>query len=331
MPVIVSLEVHCSKEQQEIMVEIMNETWAQFLVQASPEECKHLPSPSELKKKILVKVKYVPPQTVMKEVAKSSTASRSRRARSSSTSSSSEDQDAPVGEEKNKNKKSAITQALSALGIYTRSYHFKTLGAPESSVPTHVFSLSEDKFAEVHQKEGDLLFLHNKHFLMRAFPSGMRVASSNLDPSRFWRRGVQIVALNWQKRDRGMMLNEAMFADSQGWVLKPKSYRGHAPGIAQDSSSTTSSQGGLSVSVRIFSGQKIALPIGETSSNGFHPYVKCELHVERLNDHPENGRSDPDKCKQRTKTAKGCNPDFQAEEISFPLAYDVIQGLAFLR
>jgi hypothetical protein len=57
---------------------------------------------------------------------------------------------------------------------------------------------------------------------MRTYPSGLRVNSSNLDPTVFWRKGIQIVALNWQNWDEGMMLNEAMFAGTSGYVLKPE-------------------------------------------------------------------------------------------------------------
>lgn len=313
------------------MVEIINEMWAQFLIRPSAEECYHLPSPMDLKRKILVKVKYMPPEAVKKKAAKSSAPPSLRRGRSSSSSSLSENQDIPAGEEKKK-KKSAITEALSALGIYTRSYHFKSLKAPESSVPTHVFSLSENKFAEVHEKEGDLLFTHNKHYLMRAFPSGMRVASSNLDPSSFWRKGVQIVALNWQKRDKGMMLNEAMFADSNGWVLKPKSLRGQVSGNAECPPGKATDKSCLSVSLRIFAGQKIPLPIGDSKSSGFRPYIKCELHVERSDSPAKNGGGDKENYyKQRTQTAKGCDPDFHAEDLVFPPAYGAVEELSFLR
>jgi hypothetical protein len=37
----------------------------------------------------------------------------------------------------------------------------------------------------------------------------------------FWRNGSQIASLNWQNYDRGMQINEAMFAGSEGWILKP--------------------------------------------------------------------------------------------------------------
>ena len=338
LPVIVSLEVHCSKEQQEIMVEIINEMWAQYLVRPSAEECKRLPSPIDLKRKILVKVKYVPPEAVIKKATKSTAPVQLKRSKSSS-SSLSENQDITVGEEKKKG--SAIIAALSALGVYTRSYHFKSLDTPESSVPTHIFSLSESKFAEVHGKEPDSLLDHNRNFLMRAFPSGRRIASSNLDPSSFWRRGVQIVALNWQKYDKGMMLNQAMFADSAGWILKPNGFRGQSSENLDSSPYQAQENQSLTISVTIFAGQNIPLPLGDTKSTDFHPYVKCELHIERFEqptivgprvEAKKNSCGDKETSyKQKTNIAKGCNPDFKAEKLDFPTTNCVIQNLSFLR
>jgi phosphatidylinositol phospholipase C delta len=49
--------------------------------------------------------------------------------------------------------------------------------------------------------------------------------SSNLDPSKFWRSGSQVVSLNWQKYDKGVQMNEGLFVGTHGWVLKPEHMR----------------------------------------------------------------------------------------------------------
>jgi hypothetical protein len=203
-PLIASLEVHCSAAQQETMVAIMLETWGDFLLPEPKEDAKHLPSPAELRGKILVKVKYAPPEG----------------------GSPVDGDEAPLPGDataaKKQTKPSKIIQALSKLGIYTRGVSFKSLTQPEAAMPTHIFSLSEGDVKEVHEKSARELFEHNRRFLMRTYPSGLRVNSSNLDPTVFWRKGIQIVALNWQNWDEGMMLNEAMFAGTSGYVLKPE-------------------------------------------------------------------------------------------------------------
>lgn len=199
-PLIVSLETHCSPEQQMTMVAIMKETWAGLLLPEPEEDAKHLPSPAELRGKILVKVKYAPPE--------------------GGSPTPEADEAAPPGEKKKKPSK--IIQALSRLGIYLRGVSFKSLTQPEATMPAHIFSLSENGVMEVHEKNARELFDHNRRYLMRAYPSGLRIRSSNLDPVVFWRKGIQIVALNWQNWDEGMMLNEGMFAGTSGYVLKPE-------------------------------------------------------------------------------------------------------------
>ena len=171
----------------------MEQCWKGLLVIVQTDDLKVLPSPGELKHKILVKAKASPvkaPAAAI-ELVKSHT--------HDSESESEEETKTPC--EKPKAKKSKTIPALSEMAKYTRGYHFKSLTSSEATMPTHVFSLSESKVMGVHQSDGPTLFSHNKNYLMRAFPSGKRVSSSNLDPTFFWRKGVQMVALNWQRFD----------------------------------------------------------------------------------------------------------------------------------
>lgn len=339
LPVIVSLEVHCSSEQQEIMVEIIEKSWKGMLVPIPSEPCRSLPSPEELRGKILVKVKYANPEAAKRNAVKASTPKLQRERSTSSGSPDSENQNAVIGDEKKK-KKTSIIESLSALGVYTRSYHFKSLTTPEALEPTHVFSLSEKKLMEVHESHGPTLFSHNRNFLMRAFPSGMRVSSSNLDPSVFWRKGVQMVALNWQKYDEGMMLNQGMFAGSRGWVLKPNGYRGTTTarmrGLSHESQADAITHRTLSLTVEIIAGQDIPLPIGDKRPSGFHPYVKCELHVEKPEERSgapikKEGKSKEGEYKMVTKTSKGVEPVFGGERMEFRQIPGVVNELSFLR
>jgi hypothetical protein len=188
---------------------------------------------------------------------------------------------------------------------------------------------------ETHRHE---LFAHNRDFFMRAFPSGMRVTSSNLDPTFYWRQGIQMVALNWQRWDKGMMLNEGMFAGEKGWVLKPEGYRGtlgSSKGSARSAESPMILQT-LSLTIELFAGQNVPLPIGDDSAKHFHPYVKCELHVEKPDErlHSPIERKDSkkdEKYKKRSKTSKGADPDFYGERLHFEDIPGVVEELSFVR
>lgn len=336
LPIIVSLEVHAGREQQEVMVEIIEEIWKGLLVRPLSSVCEQLPSPGELRRKILIKVKYVAPEKVTAQMSTPSL----RRKKSASSSSSSDDQGP---DDAKKAKKSSIIEALSALGVYTRSYHFKDLSSPEATAPCHVFSLSEKKFMDVHETVGPTLFSHNRNYLMRAFPSGTRVSSSNLDPAVFWRSGVQIVALNWQKYDAGTMLNEGMFAGSSGWVLKPKEYRGQQHGqnaiVSNESQGDAIAHKTLFLSIEILAAQNLPLPIGDDKPDGFRPYVKCELHVEKPEERTTapiegGGKSKDGEYKTKTKSSRGIHPDFggqRVERVEFLNVSGVVEELSFVR
>ncbi|KAF2682859.1 PLC-like phosphodiesterase [Lentithecium fluviatile CBS 122367] len=341
LPLIVSLEVHTSPEQQEIMVEIMTEYWKGMLVDlpidpSEPSETLKLPTLKELENKILVKVKRATakpapadakPTTLQAPAQLTKSASRES-VRSDTTSSS----DNGAGD-KPPAPKPKVIEALSKLGVYFGGYHYKGLDCPEANVPTHVFSLSEKTLMEVHETNPTALFKHNKNFFMRAYPKGLRLNSSNLNPSIFWRQGVQIVALNWQRWDGGMMQNEAMFAGTPGWVLKPEGYRSTSAGLTQKDAVARHN---LDLSIEFFAGQDIPMPPEEDDPKDFKPFVKVELHVEKPEERegeaiPGGGRSNKGNYKMKTKTQRTPNPDFAREIIKFQGIKGVTEELTFVR
>ncbi|CAP85946.1 Pc20g06170 [Penicillium rubens Wisconsin 54-1255] len=314
LPLVVSLEVHASLEQQQTMVDIMLEVWKGLLVEASPDEGK-LPPLANLKRKILIKSKCVP---------------------------FSGEEEKPEGEDLTPQKSddksgqqapkpSKILDALAKLAVYTRAYKFSHFDQPEAKVPLHVFSLSEKAARETHANQRDALFEHNRTSLMRIYPYAFRVNSSNLDPTFYWRRGAQLVALNWQNTDKGMMLNHGMFVGSHGWRLKPSGYR------SSNSPTEIIERRNLTLSIEIYAAQDLSLPPGDHSERGFKPYVNCQLHVEEpgsdVSLDQDDGSSDAEKSSYRrcTKSSSGRNPDFKGQKLEFPTVTGIIEELSFLR
>ena len=151
---------------------------------------------------------------------------------------------------------------------------------------------------------------------------------------------MQIVALNWQKWDEGMMLNEGMFAGSGGWVLKPQGYRSYPTDpvtvISDESQADAIAHQTLTLSIEVFAGQGLPLPIGDTKPNSFQPYVKCELHVEKPEERSDapiegDGRSKRGEHKRCTKSRRGVEPDFGGEKLEFLEIPQVVEELSFLR
>ncbi|KAF4999447.1 hypothetical protein FGRMN_2469 [Fusarium graminum] len=319
LPVIVSLEVHCNPDQQLAMVRIMKEVWEGLLVPEPENEPEALPSPEELRRKLVVKVKYAPPGTD----ARQEDSEEDDRAPPPGT----ESGDAP------KKKPAKVIQELSRMGFHARGVSFKSLSQPEAGMPTHIFSLSEKKVIDVHEQQASDLFNHNRHFLMRTYPWGLRIGSSNLDPSVFWRKGIQVVALNWQRWDEGMMLNEGMFAGTGGYILKPQ---GYLPNRNDEETQNIILRKTLHLAITVLAAQNIPLPPGDTSARGFEPYVKVELHVEGPDEFhggpiPNNGHEREGEYKARTQTHRGNVVDFASDRLEFPPVPHIVDELSWVR
>jgi hypothetical protein len=323
LPLIVSLEVHCSPLQQASMVDIMNETWGEFLLPTPEMEPSSLPSPSELRRKILIKVKYVPPGEALG-------------ASSSDTDSvhSLEPLETQEPGAPKRPKPAKITQGLSRLGIYTRGVSFKSITQPEASMPNHIFSLSETAATELYEKQPLELFNHNMDFLMRTYPAGSRIDSSNFDPNLFWRMGIQIVALNWQNWDEGMMLNEGMFSGSDGYILKPEGYRGSrewTPCVEEPNVKQVVLD---RLGIHILAAQDIPLTNRNDKPGDFQPYVKVELHTDsHITSRAKQGDDNHTKGTQyraQTGNKRGTSPDFEGEVLDFQNIEGVIPEMAFV-
>jgi hypothetical protein len=131
LPVIVSLEVHTSLEQQATMVEIMTEAWKGLLVELTPEQLadlesgkiKQLPSPAELKNKLLIKVKWAP---APRQVA--SADSQNQGATVEAVVARADEGGGPAPADEKKPPK--ILHALSNLGVYTQAHSFRQFTQP---------------------------------------------------------------------------------------------------------------------------------------------------------------------------------------------------------
>lgn len=88
-------------------------------------------------------------------------------------------------------------------------------------------SLNENKAKALCRKQTIPLITHTETQLMRTYPAGMRIDSSNFNPVIFWAFGIQMVALNYQTEDSALHINTAMFEQNGrcGYVLKPSVMR----------------------------------------------------------------------------------------------------------
>ncbi|KAL8295632.1 hypothetical protein RB597_009257 [Gaeumannomyces tritici] len=332
LPIIISLEVHADCQQQDVMVKIMREEWGERLLDEQFIGCDprlRLPRLDELKDKILIKAKKasvlddhngtadslgIPLQKLKKEEQKSLGLSPGCAAASSSDDEGTAAASGTATSGATGNRP-LISKNLSRLAVYTHSKHFHGFNDRVCKTPSHIFSLQENRIRDLDAKA---IAAHNRQYLMRAYPDPVaRVDSGNMDPAACWRKGVQMVAMNWQTLDSNMMLNHAMFAGTEGWVLKPPALRG-GDGTMDEKELVTIAQ----LKVTVFAGQNIP-PIKGKTETSFDAHVKVALHVE--------GRSDP--LKDDLKTKGTSHPDWgpEGDSVVFKDVANVAQELSFLR
>ncbi|VDM23665.1 unnamed protein product [Toxocara canis] len=140
-----------------------------------------------------------------------------------------------------------------------------------------VTSLNETAARKLCRKHALKCIAYSRDHVVRTYPGGMRIDSSNFNPIQYWAFGLQMVALNFQTPDIAMTINAAMFEQSGncGYTLKPRVlwddahplYRRFNP-LSKD----LASHSALILTLNIISGQHVC-PNQHTAS----PFVEVEI------------------------------------------------------
>ncbi|XP_060920121.1 1-phosphatidylinositol 4,5-bisphosphate phosphodiesterase delta-1a isoform X1 [Labrus mixtus] len=223
-PVVLSLENHCTVEQQKLMAHYLISILGDALVTRplGNTMTKNFPSPEELKGKILIKGK---------RLNKVNAASNNNSTIDEDTvSEEDEAADCKDNGQKPKPKKSKIklAKALSDIVIYCKSVHFNGFEhAKENQEFYEMSSFKETKAFNLAETSATAYIHHNMDKLSRIYPAGSRTDSSNYNPVPMWNVGCQIVALNFQTPSKEMHINQGRFLPNGvcGYVLKPEFQR----------------------------------------------------------------------------------------------------------
>lgn len=282
-PVILSIENHCSLEQQGRMAEILNNVLGAAIMRPGEgivNGC--LPSPFAMKNRVLIKGKRLSEHSNGEESEEEEEEEDDEEAGQLALQSTS-GAAAALGATQKKASLKKITSTKDAkkkshsthpdLSAITYLATGKVHNFAESaSVPADLMcSYSESKTKKYLRKEAEVMawIEHNKSHLSRIYPLGTRVDSSNLDPVGPWAAGNQLVALNYQTKDLPMQLNTSKFLENgnTGYLLKP------AYMIAPGAVPLT----GLTIKVHVISGQNLPKPGGSAHGEVIDPYVKVNV------------------------------------------------------
>ncbi|XP_059559151.1 1-phosphatidylinositol 4,5-bisphosphate phosphodiesterase delta-4 isoform X5 [Myotis daubentonii] len=325
-PVILSLENHCSWEQQEIIAHHLTEILGDQLLSTTLDGQlpTQLPSPEELQKKILVKGKKLSTlEEDLEEEEELETELEGEQEPELESQFESETQElSPRSKDKNEKKSKAILcPSLSALVIYTKTVSFYNFTHSREHYRFYeLSSFSETKAKNLIKETGNQFVQHNAWQLSRVYPSGLRTDSSNYNPQEFWNAGCQMVAMNVQTAGLEMDIYDGLFRQNGGcgYVLKPDFLR--------DTQSSFHPERPISpfkaqtLQIQVISGQQ--LPKVDKTKEGsiVDPLVRVEIFGVR-----------PDTTRQETSYVEnnGFNP-YWGQTLCFQLLVPELAMLRFL-
>ncbi|XP_063076777.1 1-phosphatidylinositol 4,5-bisphosphate phosphodiesterase delta-3-A [Engraulis encrasicolus] len=265
-PLILSLENHCSVEQQAEMARQLRSILGDKLLTRplNDKELHNLPSPEALKGKILVKAKK-----------------EKREEESSSSSEGSSSEDEARAEHKAKGKPlSKLSPELSDLVVYTRAVPFKSFQEALCKPANEMSSFSESDALKHIKDAGKFFVRHNARQLSRIYPSGQRVQSSNYNPQDMWNAGCQIVALNFQTPGEAMDLNQGRFLGNGGcgYILKPNFLRQAESEFNPENVGGGPGHSPMLLVIKVISAQQLPKSPRDKPGSIVDPYVWVETH-----------------------------------------------------
>nr|QBK89567.1 MAG: phosphatidylinositol-specific phospholipase C [Pithovirus LCPAC001] len=226
-PLILSLENHCTYKYQNKMAKILIKTFGDKLLkptanwqkgipraaQFAVNKIKVLPSPDQLKNKIIIKCK--------------------------------------------------ITQKTDSK--FAKLIYFDTVKKVDAEL-TNMISYGEDIIGNAQTNKIKSIKKYTTTNLVRIYPKGTRVDSSNYNPIKSWSYGCQVVALNWQNNKVEQWINRSMFRSNKeiGYRLKPKHLI-----------SNSNIPSGISIlNIKLLSGRFLPK---ETEKDVISPYIKITV------------------------------------------------------
>ncbi|XP_021816353.1 phosphoinositide phospholipase C 2-like [Prunus avium] len=205
-PVVITFEDHLPSSLQAKVAKMVTETFGHMLYSPHSEFIMEFPSPDSLKRRILISTK--PPEY-----------HESQRPRESgATDNKDNEQDDQDEDEEN-----AIPEYKQLIAIHA--------GKPKGGLdiwhidPIKVrrLSLSEQELENETRTRGSDIVRFTQRNLLRIYPKGARLDSSNYDPMLGWTHGAQMVAFNMQGHGKYLWIMDGMFRANGGcgYVKKP--------------------------------------------------------------------------------------------------------------
>ncbi|KAJ3676363.1 hypothetical protein LUZ60_003775 [Juncus effusus] len=235
-PVIITLEDHLNPHLRAKLTTMMNETFGQLIYIPNNEIQEKFPSPEDLKMKILVSTK--PPKEYLEEPEKDhvivvpietnekawGSEISDHKPELGTTSKIEHEQDEHYMEEEEEHEHHEASDYRHLISIPAK----KKKGGLTNALKTDSnqvsrLSLSEQVFDNAMIQHGSEIIRFTQRNLLRIYPKGTRLSSSNYNPMHGWMYGAQMVALNMQGYGKSLWVMQGMFRANGGcgYVKKP--------------------------------------------------------------------------------------------------------------
>uniref|UniRef100_H3B651 Phosphoinositide phospholipase C n=1 Tax=Latimeria chalumnae TaxID=7897 RepID=H3B651_LATCH len=275
-PVVLSLENHCSLEQQTMMAQHMKNILGDMLLTKPIDgKTEEFPSPEDLKGKILVKGKKLNGLNDSDDSVEAGDVSDEDEAAEI-------DNEAVQDQLKNKEKtaKLKLSKELSDLVVYCKSIHFPGFEEAKEQPFYEMSSFDENKAFRLAQESGHEFVLYNTQLLSRIYPAGGRIDSSNFKPMEMWNVGSQIVAMNFQTPCKEMDLYQGKFQENgnSGYILKPSFLLDKRSKFDPNSSTPGEWLKPKAFKVKVISAQQLPKANPSKTTSIVDPVVTVEVH-----------------------------------------------------
>ncbi|KAJ0489518.1 putative phosphoinositide phospholipase C [Helianthus annuus] len=349
-PVIITLEDHLTPTLQAKVAEMVTSTFGDMLYYPKESDKDALPSPDALKHQIILSTKppkeYLQSKNAGKEhasVDKDSSSDELEDRRSNSDQDDDDDRRCSVSDRYCANEVSTSTRPTQQLSDLLGGYYedddiedekyehkthleYKHLIAIHASKPKNGtrkalrdehrkakrLSLSEQALQRAANLYALDIVRFTQKYILRVFPKGTRVTSTNFRPLTAWMHGAQMVAFNMQGYGRSLWMMHGMFRSNGacGYVRKPDFLLKTGPnGEVFDPKATLPVK--KTLKVKVYMGDGWRLDFSQTHFDAFSPpdfYTKIYM-----------AGVPADVAKKRTKVIGDDWTPVWNEEFTFPL------------
>lgn len=238
-PLVITLEDHLTADLQAKVAEMIRETFGDLLYVPSSDTLNEFPSPEALMKRIIISTK--PPEEFKEflkaqdnqnnsgETAKLAEEGSLRRIDSTADDSDGKDE---LDEEDDDDSEEEDPKFQPDTACEYRKLITIHAGKPKGHLrdalkvdPDKVrrLSLSETQLSKATVSHGADIIRFTEKNILRIYPKGTRINSSNYDPIKAWTHGAQMVAFNMQGNDKPLRLMQGFFRANGGcgYVKKP--------------------------------------------------------------------------------------------------------------